>query len=180
MRHFKCFHVVTIFCFYDQSRKSSIMNFKLLFLLLIILTGLSVKAQDNSIRKYIPSDPELYRQIEQMDQTFFDAYNQCNMKKQEAIYADDIEFFHDKGGLMTSKKELLDATKKNICGKVTRILIPGSIEVYPINNYGAVEMGFHRFFNNQEPNAESKPSKFIIVWKKENELWRIAKVVSLH
>ncbi|MBS1534309.1 MAG: nuclear transport factor 2 family protein [Bacteroidetes bacterium] len=115
-----------------------------------------------------------------MDQTFFDAYNQCDMKKQEAIYAADIEFFHDKGGLMTSKKELLEATQKNICGKVTRILIPGSIEVYPINHYGAVEMGFHRFYNNQEPNAESKPSKFIIVWKKENELWRIAKVVSLH
>jgi len=156
------------------------MKTKFYLIAVLLLSSRFASAQDDAIRKYIPTDPELYRQIEQMDQTFFDAYNQCDMKKQEAIYADDIEFFHDKGGLMTSKKELLEATQKNICGKVTRILIPGSIEVYPINNYGAVEMGFHRFFNNQEPNAESKPSKFIIVWKKENELWRIAKVVSLH
>jgi len=156
------------------------MKTKFYLIAVLLLSSLFASAQDDAIRKYIPTDPELYRQIEQMDQTFFDAYNQCDMKKQEAIYADDIEFFHDKGGLMTSKKELLEATQTNICGKVTRILIPGSIEVYPINHYGAVEMGFHRFFNNQEPNAESKPSKFIIVWKKENELWRIAKVVSLH
>lgn len=156
------------------------MKTKFYLIAAFLLSSLFASAQDDAIRKYIPADPELYRQIEQMDQTFFDAYNQCDMKKQEAIYADDIEFFHDKGGLMTSKKELLKATQKNICGKVTRILIPGSIEVYPINNYGAIEMGFHRFFNNQEPNAESKPSKFIIVWKKENELWRIAKVISLH
>lgn len=156
------------------------MKHKTLALLIFAFIGFSAWAQDNSIPKYAPIDLELQRQIEQMDQAFFDAYNQCDMKKQEAIYADDIEFFHDKGGLMTSKKELLEATRKNICGKVTRILIPGSIEVYPIHNYGAVEIGFHRFYNNQEPNAESKPSKFIIVWKKENELWRIAKVVSLH
>lgn len=156
------------------------MKTKFYLIAAFLLSSLFASAQGDAIRKYIPADPELYRQIELMDQTFFDAYNQCDMKKQEAIYADDIEFFHDKGGLMTSKKELLEATQKNICGKVTRILIPGSIEVYPIHNYGAVEMGFHRFFNNQEPNAESKPSKFIIVWKKENELWRIAKVVSLH
>lgn len=156
------------------------MKQKTLVLLLFTFIGFSAWAQNNSTPKYAPIDLELQRQIEQMDQAFFDAYNQCDMKKQEAIYADDLEFFHDKGGLMTSKKELLEATRKNICGKVTRILIPGSIEVYPIHNYGAVEIGFHRFYNNQEPNAESKPSKFIIVWKKENELWSIAKVVSLH
>jgi ketosteroid isomerase-like protein len=156
------------------------MKLRTLFFTSLLLSQFISLAQDNSIPKYVPADLALQRQIEQMDQAFFDAYNQCDMKKQEAIYADDIEFFHDKGGLMTSKKELLEATRKNICGKVTRILIPGSIEVYPIHNYGAVEIGFHRFYNNQEPNAESKPSKFIIVWKKENELWRIAKVVSLH
>ncbi len=156
------------------------MKLKTLSFLLVLCPHFSSWAQNENIPKYVPVDIALQRQIEQMDQAFFDAYNQCDMKKQEAIYADDIEFFHDKGGLMTSKKELLEATQKNICGKVTRILIPGSIEVYPINNYGAVEIGFHRFYNNQEPNAESKPSKFIMVWKKENELWRIAKVVSLH
>lgn len=149
----------------------------LVFTVLAFTTG---KAQQDAIRKYVPEDRKLFAEIETMDKQFFDAYNNCDLKKQEALYADDIEFFHDKGGLMTSKAEILDGTKKHICGKVTRQLIAGSLEVYPIKNYGAVEIGFHRFFNNQEPEAESKPSKFIIMWKNDNGNWCITKVVSLH
>lgn len=115
-----------------------------------------------------------------MDQTFFDAYNSCDLKTQERIYSDSIEFFHDKAGLINSKADLIEGTKQNICGKVTRKLVPGSIEVYAIHNYGAIETGKHQFYNNREPNAESKPSKFIIFWKKENNSWKITKVVSLH
>ena len=144
-----------------------------------LLIAFASNAQEN-LRKYIPEDKILYSQIDSMDKVFFDAYNACDMEKQASIFSDSIEFFHDKGGLINSKSAILKATKENICGKVTRYIIPGSIEVYPINKYGAVEIGFHRFYNNQEPNAESKPSKFIIIWKKENENWRITKVVSLH
>jgi len=79
-----------------------------------------------------------------------------------------------------SKQEVLSSIEKNICGKITRTLIEGSIEVYPIKDYGAIEIGYHKFYNNQEPNAKSKPSKFIVVWKNENEKWYISKVISLH
>ena len=137
-----------------------------LFLSLIIVLTVfqSGKSPSDSIRDYIPEDIDLYNAIVAMDKEFFDAYNNCDLKKQAAIYADDIEFFHDKGGLMTSKQDIIDGTEKNICGKVTRTLINGTIEVYPINNYGAVQIGFHKFYNNQEPDAESIPSKFIAIW----------------
>jgi len=154
-------------------RRAMYLKFCLLFI------GFNSNAQE-SVKEYIPLDKFLYHQIDSMDKVFFDAYNTCNIEKQESIYSDSIEFFHDKVGLINSKSEILQGTRNNICGKVTRFIIPGSIEVYPINNYGAVEIGFHRFYNNQEPNAESKPSKFIIIWKKEDVNWRITKVVSLH
>ncbi len=144
-----------------------------------LFIAFSSNAQEN-MRKYIPEDKILYSKIDSMDKVFFDAYNACDIEKQSSIFSDSIEFFHDKAGLINSKSAILKATKENICGKVTRYIIPRSIEVYPINNYGAVEIGFHRFYNNQEPDAESKPSKFIIIWKKENENWKITKVVSLH
>jgi hypothetical protein len=130
--------------------------------------------------KYEIEDRLLFDAIVAMDKTFFEAYNTCNMEKQAEIYADEIEFFHDKGGLMTSKQELLDGTKKNICGKVTRELVAGSIEVYPIKDYGAIEIGYHKFYNNEEPDAISHPSKFIIMWQKVANEWKITKVVSLH
>lgn len=137
------------------------------------------KAQEFAYN-YEPKDIQLYHTIVAMDSVFFEAYNNCNMEKQAAVYSDSIEFFHDIGGLSTSKKEILASTKNNICGKVTRAVIPGSIEVYPIKNYGAVEMGYHKFFNSQEPNAESIPMRFIIIWKTENDNWKITKVISLH
>ena len=134
----------------------------------------------NQINGYSPVDLELHNLIVSMDEKFFEAYNNCDLLSQADMYSDSIEFFHDKGGLTTSKKDILDATESNICGKVTRELVEGSVEVYPINNYGAVQIGFHKFHNNQEPDAESKPSKFIVMWKNENQSWRMTKVISLH
>jgi hypothetical protein len=133
-----------------------------------------------AIREYIPADKELFRTIGTMDSLFFDAYNKCDLEKQASIYSDTIEFYHDKGGLMTSKKEIIDGTQKYICGKVTRELVKGSMEVYPIKDYGAVEIGFHKFYNKEEPDAISNPSKFIIIWENKNQDWKISKVISLH
>ena len=131
--------------------------------------------------QYKPDSQELYDSIVHLDSIFFGAYNTCNMELQASIYSDSIEFYHDKGGLMTSKQELLDATKKNICGKVTRELMKGSIEVYPIKGYGAVEMGLHKFHNNTEQETTpSEPSKFIIIWQHKNNEWKIRRVISLH
>ena len=130
--------------------------------------------------EYDPIDKNVYEVIVAKDKEYFDAYNTCDMKKQAALYSEELEFFHDKGGLSTSKEELLTAIENNICGKVTRTLIEGSIEVYPIKDYGAIEIGYHKFYNNQEPNAKSKPSRFIMVWKNEGEKWLISKVISLH
>jgi len=137
--------------------------------------------KENIAKEYVPDNAELYKEIVAMETEFFAAYNRCDMEKQEAIYSDSIEFYHDQGGLMTSKQGVLDATKRNICGKVTRHLVPGSIEVYPIKDFGAIEFGEHTFKNNQESaDTPSQIGKFVIFWEKEDTNWRITKVVSLH
>ena len=140
----------------------------------------SSDAQTKDSYDYKPQSQELYNAIVHMDSVYFNAYNTCDMATQASIYADSIEFYHDKGGLMASKKDLLDALKKNICGKVTRVLVPGSIEVYPIAGYGAVEIALHRFVNHQESETPSKPDKFIVVWRLRNGHWQITRVISLH
>ena len=152
----------------------------LVFLLIVSIGYAQETYKDILETAYVAIDKEVYDEIVAMDKEYFDAYNNCDMNKQASLYSEDLEFFHDKGGLSTSKQEILASIEKNICGKVTRTLIEGSIEVYPIKNYGAIEIGYHKFYNNQEPNAKSKPSKFIMVWKKEGEKWKISKVISLH
>lgn len=142
--------------------------------------SIGMKAQTSEIPKYKAQDQKLHNKIVKMDEVFFTAYNNCDMKTQANILSEDLEFFHDKGGLATSKKSILESLEKNICNKVKRTLIKGSIEVYPIHNYGAVQIGYHKFFNKLEPTAKSIPSKFITIWKNEKDGWKITRVVSLH
>lgn len=153
-------------------------------LLVIVVASCSTHKYNNyrNTKNYKPDNPELYKAIVHADSLFFGAYNTCdkNLDTYAAFFSDDIEFYHDKGGLMTSKPELIAATKKNVCGKVTRELVPGSIEVYPINNFGAIEIGLHKFHNSAEPDAISRAGRFLVVWKSENNTWKIVRVVSLH
>jgi hypothetical protein len=160
-------------------------NYRLSFFIILIFATTVCSAQKNTAKEpeynYIPDDLELYNTIVAMDSTFFQAYNICDLDKQAAIYSGNIEFYHDTGGLMTVKQEVLDSTKKYVCGKITRELIKGSIEVYPIKGFGAIETGLHKFHNNTEKEgAASHASKFILFWKNDNNNWTITKVVSLH
>jgi ketosteroid isomerase-like protein len=156
---------------------------KITVLILFFITQLGYSQQtykDILEIEYTPIDKKVYDIIVNKDKEYFDAYNTCDMKKQASLYSEDLEFFHDKAGLSTSKQDILTSIEKNICGKVTRTLIEGSIEVYPIKDFGAVEIGYHKFHNNQEPNVKSTPSKFIMIWRNEGEKWLISKVISLH
>lgn len=146
-----------------------------------ILKKLSLLAIVLTLHSFCFSQPsDLYQTVLKLDSTFFEAYNTCNINKQKEFYSDSIEFYHDKSGLETSKKVLLENTQKYICGKVTRELVKGSVEVSPIPGYGAAEIGSHMFHNNQEKNDTPHPSKFVIIWQNKNDKWTITRVISLH
>lgn len=122
----------------------------------------------------------LYDSIVAMDAKWENAYNKCILADMEELISEDLEFYHDQGGLLTSKQKLNEALKNNICGKVKRVLKEGSIEVYEIKGYGAVEMGWHGFMNINQQGQPGHYSKFVHIWKRENNHWRITRVISLH
>jgi len=78
---------------------------------------------------------------------------------------------------MTSQKEIIEGTKRNICGKITRELINETVEVYPIHNYGTVQIGFHNFtlIKNQMLNQYQVNSLQCGIMRME-----IVKIISLH
>ena len=92
-------------------------------LTVFVLSSLMIKPDENEI----PETMSLYDSIAMMDGQWEDAYNNCNLDVMEEIISEDLEFYHDQGGLMTSKKKLNEALKNNICGKVTRELKKGSL-----------------------------------------------------
>jgi hypothetical protein len=124
----------------------------------------------------IPSGDELTRTIASLDSKVFDAYNHCDLKTFGEFFSDDIEFYHDKGGLMTSRDAIVDATRRNICHKVRRELV-GSIEVYPIKDYGAIEIGTHKFCQLDTGKCEGM-GKFFHIWRYQNGRWLLTRIVS--
>ena len=121
----------------------------------------------------------LFKTIQSLDTRLFDAYNHCDLETFSSLIAEDVEFYHDKTGLALGRPALLEGIKNNICGKVTRELVPGTLEVYPIANYGAVEIGVHRFHHpGHEDSASIGEAKFIHLWQNKDGGWKITRVIS--
>jgi ketosteroid isomerase-like protein len=118
-----------------------------------------------------------YQTVAALDTKLFDAVNQCDMKTVDSMWADDAEFYHDRTGLMVGRQNIVDAIKNNLCGKVTRQLVAGTLEVYPLNGYGAVEIGVHRFYHPND-SANVGEAKFIHVWQNKDGVWKITRVIS--
>jgi hypothetical protein len=76
----------------------------------------------------IQNQQELDKAGAALDAALFDSYNKCDLAKFESFFADDLEFYHDQGGVTLGKKALTDSVKNNICGKTTRELV--SLKVY--------------------------------------------------
>jgi hypothetical protein len=126
-----------------------------------------------------PAPDPLIRTIQSLDAKLFDAYNHCDLEKFGSLLADDLEFYHDKSGLSVGRQAAVEGVKNNICGKVTREPVPGTLQVYPIASYGAVEIGIHRFHHPGRETTESVgEAKFIHLWQNKDGVWKITRVIS--
>ena len=123
----------------------------------------------------------LYDTIHLMDSIFFDAFNRCDTNKSKSLFSKDLEFYHDAGGLTNYVQNLESIRYRcNNKNKVRRELVTGSLEVYPIKDYGAIEIGLHRFYYKEAGKEEKLDGtfKFIHIWVHKNNEWQISRVIS--
>src|SRR5690348_2638810 len=115
---------------------------KKIFLFPVLLVGMLLGSVLSGARAQSSATPQsLFDTVKSLDTKLFDAYNHCDLTTVSSMVAEDLEFYHDVTGFSAGRQSLLDGLKENICGKVTRELVPGTLEVYPIAHYGAVEIG---------------------------------------
>ena len=117
-----------------------------------------------------------------MDSVLFDAaFVTCNYPRVDSILSPDVEFYHDQNGAHSDTAVRGDF--KRLIGNcpaatgVRRELVAGSLEVYPIHAYGAIQMGLHRFV---ERGASTHTiARFIHLWKREPDgRWFLTRVMS--
>jgi len=146
-----------------------------LLLLLALLTGPAEARAAGGLA----SDDELFRTIAALDTAVFDAVNRCDLEKVGSYFTEDLEFYHDKGGVTRTRQALVESVKNNLCGKVRRELVAGTLEVYPMEGYGAVEIGVHRFYHPGRDDVETPgEARFMHLWQHKDGVWRITRVIS--
>ena len=156
-----------------------------LSLLALVVLGSSCFAQTAGP---VPTQ-QLTDEITAADAALFSAFfDRCDVEALKKMVTDDFEMFHDKGGLVAASGAQFIGNSEGICARqktgedyrARRELVPGTLKVYPLNNFGAVETGEHRFYQllPGKPEKLVEISLFAHVWKKEPDGWKLARVIS--
>ncbi len=142
----------------------------------LVTLSLGAKAEEPP-----PSAGALVQTISTLDHDLFEAFNHCEdpvqLRKFGSYFAADVEFYHDNGGVTWDRKSMLANTRTYVAGKYRRELIPGSLKVYPIKGFGAIETGLHRFRQISTGECDGM-AEFTHVWRFKNNRWQITRVLS--
>lgn len=132
---------------------------------------------------------ELYDEIAAKDHILFAAvFDTCDTATLTTLVTDDLEMYHDKGGLTaTSGAQFVNAIEGMYARQKTgedyrarRELVPASMKVYPLSDYGAIQVGEHRFYQllPGKPEKLVEVALFTHVWKKDATGWKVSRVLS--
>ena len=128
---------------------------------------------------------ELETTITYHDSIFWKGFNTCNLNILKKYVSDDLEFYHDKDGLTLGAETFLKVSEKNLCSSINnwrlrREVIPSSIKIYAINNYGAIMSGDHKFYitENNKPEFLDGIAKFTHIWQLKDNIWKMTRVLS--
>jgi ketosteroid isomerase-like protein len=152
--------------------------------LVVLAGGVLISAQDAeqaAKKKQKATSGDLYETIAGLDAQVFGAFNAGDVDRLMGWFTADVEFYDDGGGNALSD---FAATKKDFVTllhnvpDLRRQLVPGTLEVYPLKGYGAIEVGEHRFCHEENGKQDCAVTKFSMVWRKTGETWKLARVLS--
>lgn len=155
----------------------------------ILFANLPVIAEEHPVVSGPSASPGLVAEISNADQILFDAaFNNCDLAASRELVTEDFEFYHDKWGkIANSGTEFLNSVQDMCEGRKTgqnidarRELVADSVKIYPLNNFGAVQTGTHKFYGLPEGKTPvlRETGKFTHIWQKVAGEWKLARVLS--
>lgn len=152
---------------------------------LLFIASIGLQAQNEK-------DSKLFDILKEKDSILFEAaFNNCGIETLKNLFTEDFEFYHDKGGLTEGKAAFVGGIQEGCSNRdpilpqpSKRILVPGSLEVYPMYKngdlYGAVQHGIHRFefLNEKQEYQKGDIAKFTHVWILLDGNWKIKRELS--
>ena len=98
-----------------------------------------------------------------------------------------MEFFHDKAGKSASKRDDFRRSVAALCEStrvshthLRRELVESSLQVFPLHDDRALEIGDHRFHERDAKGIEhwTGQARFIQVWRRVDGRWLAERVIS--
>ncbi len=124
--------------------------------------------------------------ILKLDTAYWQAFNSAQPAGMNVHLAEDVEFYHDRGGILIGKAALSKVNNgmKTSDSRVRRELIPDTMKLYPLYRgeqlYGAIMTGEHQFFVRLPKKDEQLAGKayftHLLLLKKGQ--WKIARIYS--
>jgi hypothetical protein len=111
----------------------------------------------------------------------FSYFNARNLDSAMAFFDESLEFYHDKGGLddyTVTREKMIALFERNKNTDLRREMVPGTQEVYPIPNYGAIETHQHRFCHTENGKQDCGTFRNLMIWRQKEGVWKVTRVVS--
>nr|WP_294903623.1 nuclear transport factor 2 family protein [uncultured Lacibacter sp.] len=124
-------------------------------------------------------DKELFSFVLKLDSSWFSHFNK-DIDKFSSYVDSSLEFYHDRSGLTFYADNIAAFNRmKSATPDLTRELLPETMEVYVIPNYGIVQIAQHRFCHKENGKMDCGVFKFIHTWKKTDKGWKVTRIISV-
>lgn len=150
---------------------------RILLICFLLLSLIAKGAAQSSQEK--PGHEALYGELYTMDSLLFKAFNTRNLASLRTYFSTDLELYQDNVGVR-NYEQAMDAFKGLFSREyiLTRELVKGSMEVYPIKDFGAIQSGLHTFSHVENGKLEKGIFKFMHVWEKTKAGWKIKRLIT--
>jgi Domain of unknown function (DUF4440) len=121
----------------------------------------------------------LFEAITRMDRHLFNAFNAHNVDRLMSLASKNVELYQENDGLK-NYEECITEFKDMFAhdSDIRRELVEGTVEVYPIGGYGALEVGQHRFCHTQNGKEDCGVFGFAVLWQKTDDSWKVSRLVN--
>ena len=142
---------------------------------MLLFTASIFVARQAAAQTYGP----LFNEIAHLDSLQFGAFNARNLDQLMQYFDTSLELYQDNTGVRNydqTKQAFGSLFKMDYV--LSRKLVPGSMEVYPIKDYGAIETGQHIFSHIENGKPQAGTFKFMQIWQKKDGVWRVTREIT--
>src|SRR5262245_28725507 len=134
----------------------------------------------------IPTGQQLVDVITELDRKLETAYSTCDLDTFLSMMAPDVENYHDEVGRVVGREGAKKILVEGVCELLKNgiqprnELIAGSLEVYRMANFGALEFAGYTFWLRRPGEQEAKVStlRTMTLWERRDGVWMVARHVT--